>query len=128
MEKILVIDDDEPISLLIAKILKKEFDVKVFTNCFEAFSEMESGYIPDLIISDIKMPSFNGLEFLDNLKKSGIYRDIPFIILTGWDSPTQKRLCLDKGAADYIIKPFNPESLLLKVKNTVYQEKIKLKN
>jgi CheY-like chemotaxis protein len=71
-----------------------------------------SGNIPDLIITDLDMPNIDGVELINNLKKSGYYKNVPFIVITGYNSKDQKIKCMKLGVHDYFIKPFNPKDLL----------------
>lgn len=75
--------------------------------------------MPDLIISDINMPNMNGAEFLDYIKKNELFKSIPFVILSGEDSTSQKIELLEKGAEDYISKPFNPMELKVRLKKII---------
>ena len=113
--KILVIDDDSSIRMLLEIILKKNYEVIAVENGFEALMWMENNSIPDLIIVDINMPRINGYQFIHNLKKSGYYRDIPIIVLSGSLDTETKIKCYDLGVKDYYLKPFNPNELLVKV-------------
>ena len=61
MKKVLVIEDDAPLCWLLEKILSKKYEVVVMNNGLEAWCWLTEGNHPDLIISDIKMPSLDGL-------------------------------------------------------------------
>lgn len=118
MEKnILVIDDTPMMRNLIKRILAQFYTVKTEENGFDALVSMQSGYIPDLIISDLQMPKLDGFGFLEQVKSAGFSRDIPVIILTSVDDSKTKIKFLKHGVSDYLTKPFNPEELVLKVKN-----------
>jgi len=116
MKKVLVIEDDEPLCWLLEKILGKKYEVFVMNDGMEALSWLSSGNSTDLIISDIRMPSLDGVQLLENLKQSGLYRDIPVIILSSFEDPRKRKECLDLGAVDYFIKPFEPQHLVGRVK------------
>ncbi len=116
MKKVLVIEDDEPLCWLLERILGQTYEVVVLHDGMEALSWLSSGNVPDLIISDIRMPSLDGLQLLENLKQSGLYKDIPVIILSNYEDPRKRKECLDLGAADYILKPFEPQQLIKRVK------------
>ena len=72
--------------------------------------------LPDLIISDLDMPEMNGYQLLKYLKKTRLYKNIPFIILT--ENESYKTQCLEKGAVGYVIK--SPS--LLEVKKVIQEE------
>ena len=110
-KQILVIDDDKAICWLLERLLAKSYNVTTMTDGVEGMHWLSNGNIPDLIISDIDMPNLNGFDFMKNLRRSGFYRDIPVVILSGWDNNDQRVKCIDNGAYEYIIKPFDPTDL-----------------
>jgi CheY-like chemotaxis protein len=70
---------------------------------------------PDLIISDISMPEMDGYEFRENLINNQNFRDIPFIFLTAKTQTDDKFRGLGLGVSHFLMKPFEPELLLLTV-------------
>ncbi|MDZ7740873.1 MAG: response regulator [Bacteroidota bacterium] len=114
-KKILVIDDELSIRLLLENFLKKEYDVTTKNDGLEALKWLEAGNIPDLVVADIQMPNLDGYEFIKNVRASGYFRDIPLVMLSGIESSTEKVKCLKLGANDYIVKPFNPEELSVRI-------------
>ena len=80
--------------------------------------EKESTY-PDLIFMDINMPLMNGLEFIKHLRASKLFKDIPLVMLSGKDESSNKILCLRNGADDYMVKPFNPEELAIRLNKMI---------
>jgi len=77
---------------------------------------MKSGNTPDLIISDIRMPGMRGDDFLEWIKQNELFRHIPVIMLSSEDSTSERIRLLEIGAEDYIVKPFNPMELKIRVK------------
>ncbi len=121
MKKVLIIEDDEPLCWLLEKILRGKYEVVVMNDGMEAWSWLTDGNTCNLIISDLKMPSIDGLELLDNLANSGLFRNIPVIIVSGCDH-MQKR-CIDLGAFTYLEKPFEPRQLLDEVDRAMLHDK-----
>ena len=80
---------------------------------------MADGNMPDLIVSDIRMPEMRGDEFLMLLKQDELFRQIPVIMLSSEDSTSERIRLLESGADDYIVKPFNPMELKLRVKKLI---------
>ena len=111
MKTVLVIEDDLPLCWLLEKIIGRDHKVKVLHNGFEAWYWMKAGNVPDLIISDIKMPGMDGLELLENIRLSGLFRNIPFIILSGHDDAAYEEQAQKLGLSAYITKPFEPTHL-----------------
>ncbi|MEQ1586924.1 MAG: response regulator [Cyclobacteriaceae bacterium] len=118
MKRILIIEDDEPLCWLLEKILKDKYEPIIMKNGLEALSWLSDGNLPNLIISDINMPSLDGIELLENIHASGILRDIPVIMLSASEEPEKRRRCLALGASNYLIKPFEPQLLIEEIENT----------
>lgn len=114
-KKILIIDDELSIRILLENFLKKNYDVIAKNDGMEGLKWMEEGNIPDLVVADIQMPNLDGYDFIKNVRASGYYKDIPLIMLSGIESSNEKVKCLKLGANDYIVKPFNPEELEIRI-------------
>tara|TARA_Y100000591_G_scaffold29376_1_gene21872 strand:- start:142 stop:819 length:678 start_codon:yes stop_codon:yes gene_type:complete len=119
---ILVVDDDEGIRSLLKKFLnEKKYLVNTACNAEDA-SEMIKIIKFDLIILDIMMPGKSGLDFLSEYKKN---LDTPVILLTAKGEPNERIEGLEKGADDYLPKPFEPKELDLRIKNIIAKTKQK---
>ena len=114
-KKILIIDDELSIRMLLENFLKREYNVVTKNDGMEGLTWLEEGNIPDLIVADIQMPNLDGYDFIKNLRASGYFKHIPLIMLSGIESTTEKIKCLKLGADDYIVKPFNPEELSIRI-------------
>ncbi len=119
MKKVLVIEDDSPLCWLLEKILHNKYEVIIMNNGMEALSWLSDRNIPDLIISDIKMPSLDGIELLENLSSSGLFKNIPVIMLSGFEDSAKRKQCLELGAFNYLVKPFEPQALLDEVQRAL---------
>lgn len=115
MKKILVVDDKPSMSRLVVQFLSKYFDISAKEDGLQALAWLQSGNIPDLIITDLQMPNMDGFEFIGRIKESGFFKDIPIIVLSSNDSSNDRIKCLKMGAEDYLIKPFNPEELHIRI-------------
>lgn len=73
--------------------------------------------LPDVIVSDIAMPDMSGYEFLEVVQGNAKWRTIPFLFLTAFDSPNAIRLGKEMGADDYLVKPFEPQMLVIAIEN-----------
>jgi DNA-binding response OmpR family regulator len=114
-KKILVIDDELSIRMLLENFLSRTYEVVTRSDGMEGIKWLEQGNMPDLIIADIQMPNLDGHDLIKNLKSSGFFRDIPLIMLSGIESSQEKVKFLKLGANDYMVKPFNPEELAVRI-------------
>ncbi len=113
--KVIVVEDDIPIKTLICKVLEYNFEVTAFDNGMDALSFLQKGDLPDIIISDLNTPELNGYDLLVQLKTSNFFNAIPVIILSGEEGSETRIKCLEAGADDYILKPFNPRELEVRI-------------
>ena len=114
-KKILAIDDEKSIRFIVENTFNKEFDVVTMTNGMDALFYLQSGNMPDVIICDLDMPVLNGIEFVKRLRESGFFEEIPLIMLSGKEESSEKIRCFEMGADDYVLKPFNPRELLVRI-------------
>ena len=123
-KRILFVDDDPSMRLLLEHFLQKNYDVITLQNGKEALLWLNSnkGKLPDLIIADILMPGMHGFDFLEHLKASAYLSSIPIIMLSSLDKSIDKIKCFKLGAEDYLIKPFNPEELLFRIEKIIHQK------
>ncbi|MEE4209730.1 MAG: response regulator transcription factor [Parvularcula sp.] len=116
MASIALIDDDENILTSVSIALESEgYGVTTFTDGASALDGILSK-IPDLVLSDIKMPRMDGVELLRRLR---VESSVPFIFLTSKDEEIDEVLGLTLGADDYVKKPFSQRLLLERVKTVL---------
>ena len=112
--KILVVEDERDLNRIITKHLKK--NNYIVDSCFDGQEALDfisySEY--DLIITDIMMPNVDGYEFIDKLRANK--NNTPVIMLTAKDTLEDKIVGLDSGADDYIVKPFEFDELLARIR------------
>ncbi|MFZ4581010.1 MAG: response regulator [Paludibacter sp.] len=114
-KKILIVDDKTEFRRLTKTILSSNYHVESAENGVEALSLLQSGNIPDLIVSDLMMPVLGGKDLVEQLKNSGAFKDIPIIILSSIDKSDEKIKLIKMGADDYLEKPYNPAELLARI-------------
>jgi two-component system, chemotaxis family, chemotaxis protein CheY len=111
-KRVLIVEDDYFVRTLLNFLLKEQYEVVSVENGHKGLIWMDKGNLPDLILSDIDMPQLDGYDLLQQLRRSGYYRDIPVIMLTGFDDDATRNRCLRAGATGCLTKPFNPPDLL----------------
>jgi two-component system, OmpR family, alkaline phosphatase synthesis response regulator PhoP len=114
--KIAVVEDDELIRHMVRINLEKhDFQVHCFSSS-ESLLERPGDEPFDLFILDVLLPGISGLELLARLREKSIYANAPILMLTVQSQVEKKITALDRGADDYLVKPFNMEELLARVK------------
>jgi len=109
MNKILIVDDELNMRLVLTAMLKKEgYEIASAADGSEALSILKSGPI-DAVITDLKMPNVDGMELLDHMNDK--HPAIPVIIITAHGTVATAVEALKKGALDYITKPFDLDEL-----------------
>lgn len=111
--KILIVDDDDNISELIALYLEKEgYGTKRVDNGNDAIDVFKS-YLPNLVILDLMLPGKDGFDVCKDIRQVS---NIPIIMLTAKGETFDKILGLELGADDYVVKPFDTKELTARVK------------
>ena len=125
IKKVFVIDDDKSIRWILEKAFTKAgYDV----NCYENTENIKKNIIkhaPNIIISDIRMPGESGLEMLENVRRE--FPKIPIIIMTAFSDLESTVSSLQKGAYDYITKPFDIKEMISSVEKSL-KNKISLES
>ena len=117
---ILLVDDDDGIRSLVKKYLNENNFLVTTADSAEDASEKIKIIKFDVVVLDIMMPGKSGLEFIDEHKKS---LDTPIILLTAKGEAKERIEGLEKGADDYLPKPFEPKELILRIKNILNKTK-----
>ncbi len=114
-KKILICDDEEGIRESLKLILENDYDLLFATNADECLGKLKKEKEISLLLLDIKMPKVSGLDVLKELKS--LKSDLKVIIISGYKSVETASGAARYGAVDYILKPFESEEILEKVKN-----------
>ncbi|WP_299455402.1 response regulator transcription factor [uncultured Microscilla sp.] len=117
--KVAIIEDNNMMRYMLKSYLDAHFTVIDFSNGLEFFAWLEQNEAPEIIVTDLEMPEMNGFELTTNIKNSQLYQHINIIILSGLDDSNDRIKCLEMGASDYLMKPFNPKELFIKICKTI---------
>lgn len=117
--KILIIEDDVITTKIISHVLgQNDFEVGSSQDAEEGLKKVLKE-IPDLILLDIMLPGMDGYQLLTRLKANKETSHVPVIILSSLAGERDVIKGLEKGASDYILKPFSPQILFFKIKKTL---------
>jgi DNA-binding response OmpR family regulator len=119
---ILILEDHDSVRLLLGTTFRGEnYQVTTKKDGIEGMAWLAAGNLPNMIILDINMPRLNGLDFMRQINRSGLYKDIPVIMLTANDDEDDIIEAFALGIQNYIQKPFNPVALKDRVRKILKQ-------
>ena len=122
MDTILLIEDNPDILENLTEFLELEGYKILQANNGKKGIELALKFLPDLIICDVLMPEMDGHEVLHLLLATAQTHLIPFVFSTSMSEKTNRAEALELGADDYIVKPYDPETLLQIVKRWIKNE------
>jgi two-component system chemotaxis response regulator CheY len=117
MKRVLIVDDSATMRRMVAASLRQvgQVDFEDAGNGLEAIERLALGSI-DLILLDLNMPDMHGMEMIRFVQAHPTYRRIPIIVLTTRTAEDSRSAALAAGAAAYMTKPFEPETLAAQAK------------
>ncbi len=111
---VLIVDDSSPMRSVIKKTIKiSGFDVgEVFeaANGVEALEVLKDNWV-DVVVTDYNMPEMDGLQLIEEMKKDELMASVPVVVVTTEGSKQKIEMFMEKGASDYVQKPFTPEQI-----------------
>ena len=113
MDKVLIVDDNQNICDLLRVYLEKEGFTAIISNDGEEAVVKFNALHPDIVLLDVMLPGMDGYQVLKAVRKSG---SIPVIMVTARGETFDKVLCLELGADDYMVKPFDGKEMVARVK------------
>ena len=112
--RILVVEDDEEIAQVLQRSLRMEgYEVKLAADGVQGLEEAHA-FLPDLIVLDLGLPRLDGVDVAQRLREGG--DEVPILILTARDALESRVEGLDVGADDYLVKPFERQELLARMR------------
>ncbi len=113
----LIVDDSRPIRRIESDILKElGFETSECANGKEALVQLQGAPVPDLALVDWNMPEMNGLEFITAVRQDKRYANLVILMVTTEIENEQMLLALSAGADEYLMKPFQKEGLIDKLR------------
>jgi two-component system phosphate regulon response regulator PhoB len=115
-EKILIVEDEIDVAELLAHHLRSEgFSVEIVTNGRAAFAVVKT-QPPTLIVLDLMLPEISGLDLCRMIKSNPATRNVPIVMLSARIEEIDRVLGFELGADDYVVKPFSPRELVLRIR------------
>ena len=116
--KLLLAEDDHMLGSLLKFRLERDGYEVILEYDGKAVKEQLQGEIPDLVITDIMMPYFSGIELVDHLR-NGLKSDVPIILISAASNDENIVSAFEMGANDFISKPVSPSELLIRVSREI---------
>lgn len=118
MRSILIVEDDENIAELLKFLMERQgYEVHLCTDGRAARAFVEAGpAMPCLVLLDVMLPFFDGFELVKLMRSSAGWGTVPIVMLTAKTMEADIVRALDAGANDYIVKPFQPNELMARVR------------
>ena len=111
--RVLVVEDDDAIAQVLQRSLRMEgYEVRVADDGVQALDQAHA-FLPDLVILDLGLPRLDGIEVAKQLREAD---DVPILVLTARDAVEARVEGLDSGADDYLVKPFERQELLARLR------------
>lgn len=123
-----IIDDDlDLLDILSAFFRQKGYNVTSYTDARDALAEIESQkIIPDVVMTDLKLPVMSGLDFIRRIRKFNTA--LPIILMTGEGSVEMAVATIEEGAYDFVLKPLNVPQLLISVQRALFLNQVQSEN
>jgi DNA-binding response OmpR family regulator len=112
---VLIVDDEKALRLLLGEFFKKQYNVVPLEGGRTCLDWLANPTKPAAIVLDLMMPDIIGMEVIQAIRKDASNNDIAIIVLSSKESSTDRISALKAGADDFLIKPFNPEELLVRI-------------
>ncbi|HKO39580.1 MAG TPA: response regulator transcription factor [Solirubrobacterales bacterium] len=111
--RVLIVEDDVDIADVLRRSLRNEgYEVRTSADGVEAL-DVAAGFVPDLVVLDLGLPGMDGVEVCRRLRSDG---DVPILMLTARSETEDRVTGLDSGADDYLVKPFERQELLARIR------------
>lgn len=111
-KQILAVDDSKAIRFLLQTVLGRDYSVITVPDGYSAMYYLSHRAQPDLIIADPQLPDMDNWELIQQLSTSGMYGDIPMMVLSGLPEQETEIKCNEYGVLKYFLKPFNPVEMM----------------
>lgn len=116
---ILVVEDNADMQIFLKKLLAENYLVYAASDGISALEVLHSNDSIDLVLSDVLMPGMDGHELMEKIHADERFTGLPVLFLTAVAEDFMKNEALQLGAVDYLVKPFNPDELKLRVRNQI---------
>lgn len=111
MPILLIVDDEPALRLLLNQFFQKNFNIVTLDGGFACLKYLEEKDEPQVLIIDLNMPDMSGVDVIKKIRSNPNWDKLAILVLSSAESSKDRINCLNSGADDFVIKPFNPEEL-----------------
>lgn len=115
--KVWVVDDEEGIADLVAEYIEQDYSVKKFTSAKKVIEELSSGQMPDLIMTDMRMPEMDGFDLVKQIRVRN--SQLPVVMMSGYADKEQLLKAVEHDIWGFIEKPFDPNKMMKLLKSLI---------
>lgn len=115
MKTLVIVDDEPAIRMLLKQYFTGQYDIVTLDNGAQAVQWLSTATESPVIVLDLNMPELSGMEVIARVRASAVHAKAPVIVLSSKESSADRIACLKAGADDYVVKPFNPEELDVRI-------------
>jgi DNA-binding response OmpR family regulator len=115
LPQLLIVDDEKALRLLLKEIFKKKFEVISLEGGKACLTFLKVNPLPKVVVLDLMMPDLSGMEVIKEIRANANWEDLAIIILSAKESSIDRIAALKAGADDFLVKPFNPEELTVRI-------------
>lgn len=126
MKDLLIIDDEPALRLILKEYFKSSFNVILLENGKALIDFLQTNPLPSVIVVDLLMPDMNGLDVIKEIRSHENYQALAIIVLSGKTESKERVDCLNAGADDFMIKPFNPEELRARIQAILRRTSVRI--
>jgi len=117
--RILIVEDDDQVRTLLAFLLSQNRYAAITAQSGEEALERMKESVPDLVLLDVHLPGLSGHDVLREIRAREHGQLLPVVMMTGWVSRQEKLEAIAAGVTDFIVKPFDPEEMVARVRSLV---------
>lgn len=122
--EVMVVDDSVSVRRVLTNLVRNHgWNPTAARDGQEALEMLQRGYTPDVILLDIEMPRMDGYELTSSLRSTPALRDLPIVMLTSRSGEKHRKKAFDLGVTDYLVKPYQEETLIAVVRRVVRESK-----
>jgi len=115
---VLIVEDNKDMQAYLESLIGKTYATMTADNGIIAIEKLKANPV-DLVLVDLMMPEMDGFEFIRTVRASGVHATLPIIILTAKSDIPDRVEGIELGANDYLVKPFNPDELLARIRSQI---------